>query len=258
MEIKNAVIIGSGNVAWHLAINLHNAGIIIKQICSRKLPHAAALAQRVAAAPICCPEDIDTGADLYIISISDDAVAHFVQSMPLVRGIVCHTAGSLHINLLSRFLHYAVIYPMQTFSKAKELKIETVPFFIESPEKETADRVKEMALKLSPKVSFLASEKRIKLHISAVFACNFVNHLFTRANDVLTGIGLDFDLLKPLISQTVDKAFHNPPAQGQTGPAMRNDQKTVTKHIDSMKENTDMQIIYKILSDSITAYHQKK
>jgi len=258
MEINNAVIIGSGNVAWHLAINLYNSGIEIKQVCSRKLPHASSLAQRVAAKPICCPEDIDTSADIYIISISDNAVAEFVDNMPNVEGIVCHTAGSLHINLLSKFTHFAVLYPMQTFSKSQELDIKTVPFFIESPETEIADSIRNLALKLSSKVSFLQSEQRIKLHISAVFACNFVNHLFTQASDVLTDIGLNFELLKPLVAQTVEKAFKIPPSEGQTGPAVRNDQNTVNKHIESIKNNNDMQNLYKLLSESISSYHQKK
>lgn len=251
IDIKSVVIIGAGNVAWHLSKRIKATGFTVKQVYSRSLENAQELAIEVGAQAISNLEDVADDADLYIISVSDSVVAEMGETLSLKKGIICHTAGSLSIDLLSGADRYAVLYPMQTFSKQKAVDVLEVPFFIEASDDVVENTIRTFAETLSSNVSHLTSEQRLKLHVSAVFACNFVNHLFVQASDVLKDIGQDFSLLQPLIEQTFEKALQMPPEQGQTGPAVRKDMNVVNKHIAILENNKNQQELYKMLSESI-------
>lgn len=251
-----AVIIGSGNVATNLARALTAAGVEIIQVYSHTLGNAAALAGTIGAEATDKLGDIATGADFYIISVKDDAIANVVESIPDNGALWVHTSGSTPIDVFhGRRKHFGVFYPMQSFSKQIETDFTDVPFFIEADSESTEREITAVAGLLSQRVFKASSEQRRRLHIAAVFACNFANHLWAIADDVLGEAGLPFDVMLPLIRTTVDKLNRLTPAESQTGPAMRRDSKIMQSHIDML--DGDKKLIYTILSDDIMKRHEQ-
>ena len=251
-----AVIIGSGNVATNLARALTVAGVEIIQVYSHTLGNAAALAGTIGAKATDKLGDIDDRADIYIISVKDDAIANVVESIPDNGALWVHTSGSTPIDVFhGRRKHFGVFYPMQSFSKQIETDFADVPFFIEADSDDTEHAITSVARTLSRRVFKATSEQRRRLHIAAVFACNFANHLWAIADDVLGEAGLPFDVMLPLIRTTVDKLNRLTPAESQTGPAMRRDSKIMQSHIDMLDD--DKKLIYTILSDDIMKRHEQ-
>ncbi|MGY0038140.1 Rossmann-like and DUF2520 domain-containing protein [Pedobacter sp. NJ-S-72] len=147
--------------------------------------------------------------------------------------MVVHTSGATPMSVLSIVKNgYGVIYPLQTFSKSKAVDMTRVPLCIEADQESTLEKISVIAQLLSPKVSVVTSEQRGILHLAAVIACNFSNHLYQLSSELLEQHNLKFDLLKPLILETAEKVQSASPAEAQTGPASRNDQKTIRKNID--------------------------
>lgn len=216
-------IIGSGNVATHLAQGFAVAQHKIVGVCSSTIEHAQQLSQKFDSKAYTDIKTIPTNADFYIISISDDNIKNVVAEMPNVNGIVAHTAGSIDVDVLQRFDNYGVIYPMQSFSKNREINLAEVPFFVEGNNRAATEKLLQLASNLSNEVRELSSAERKMLHLSAVFASNFVNEMFAEAEIILNQCNLPFNLLKPLIYETVAKALEMKPMQAQTGPARRND-----------------------------------
>jgi len=216
-------IIGSGNVATHLAQGFAVAQHKIVGVYSSTIEHAQQLSQKFDSKAYTDIKTIPTNADFYIISISDDNIKNVVAEMPNVNGIVAHTAGSIDIDVLQRFDNYGVIYPMQSFSKNREINLAEVPFFVEGNNRATTEKLLQLASNFSNEVRELSSAERKMLHLSAVFASNFVNEMFAEAEIILNQCNLPFNLLKPLIYETVAKALEMKPMQAQTGPARRND-----------------------------------
>ncbi|MCH7535524.1 MAG: DUF2520 domain-containing protein [Bacteroidetes bacterium] len=153
--------------------------------------------------------------------------------------------------LKGSFQGYGIFYPLQTFSKGKPADFTTVPICIEGSDKDTSSQLKLLAGSLSGNVREISFEKRKMLHLSAVFVCNFTNHMYTIASDLLEKEGLSFDLILPLIKETTAKLNHVSPTEGQTGPAIRNDQEVIEEHLGALEENEDYQNIYKLLTESI-------
>lgn len=233
-------IIGNGNVGVHLErafSNLHE----VKLINSRTL------------------EGLRDGSELYIISVSDNAISEVAASIfhAVEKGaIIVHTSGTMPLDLLSEYgSNIGVIYPLQTFSKNVELDYSEIPFFIESSSR-NVNAVLRSALKgVCGNVLELDSNQRCELHIASVLSCNFVNHLWSLANEYLDDKGIDFKLLYPLIKETCRKLNRLSPFDSQTGPAVRHDSKTINKHKDKLKDNKDLSMIYSLLSDSIENKH---
>lgn len=247
------VLIGSGNVATHLGLALFKAHHQIKQVYSRSACNAKILADKLSAQAISNLTDIDEEAELYILSIKDDALESLVLSLPLLKGCVVHTAGSISIHVLSRFNQYGVFYPFQTFTKESETEFRSIPILVESNTEELSNRLYILGRKLSDTVIIADSYRRGQLHIAAVYACNFVNHMYRLAHEVMQENNLPFDLLHPLIAETSSKALRMTPSQAQTGPAARKDQKIIRKHLTALGNNNELQEIYKLLSESIIA-----
>jgi predicted short-subunit dehydrogenase-like oxidoreductase (DUF2520 family) len=250
MEQK-IVMIGAGNVATHLCLALKNAGCHILQVYSRDLSNAECLAPLVEAAAIDALSEVRTDADLYIISVSDSAIEEVALGMPDVGGVVVHTAGSIDMAVLDRFPLHGVLYPFQTFTREKELDFEQVPLLVEGNVSASKRLVAEVANAISSNVQKANGEKRRTLHISAVFACNFVNHLYALADELLEKEGLDFSMLAPLIKETTQKALSMKPAHAQTGPARRGDKAVMHHHIEALNSGTFHHDIYVLLSESI-------
>lgn len=246
------VLLGSGNVATHLAKALKSKGEEIVQVYSQNLDNATLLAQSIATAAIGDLNEIKQNADLYIISVKDDAIESVAKSLKHVTGLVVHTSGTTDINILSSQVKKAgVFYPLQTFSKDKEVSFENIPLCIEANDENQLTILKNLAAKMSREVHELNGEKRKVLHLAAVFACNFPNHLYALANKILNQNGLDFDIMRPLIAETADKVMSNLPENVQTGPAIRADENTLNKHLSMLTDMPELQNIYQTLSNSI-------
>lgn len=248
------VFIGSGNVATHLATALKASGHEIVQVYSRTSKNAAVLAEKTGAEAIDRITDVTPGADLYVFSVKDDALPSLIAGMPPANGIWIHTAGSVPMSLFSdRAKEYGVLYPLQTFSKEREISFSNIPLFIEGSSTETARQLEELAGTLSNNVHHLPGEKRAILHLAAVFACNFTNHMYALSDEIIGAEGLPFDVLKPLIAETAAKAMEMPPRQAQTGPAVRFDEKVMSAHLERLKSPA-MKKLYTLLSESIYSH----
>jgi predicted short-subunit dehydrogenase-like oxidoreductase (DUF2520 family) len=242
--MKRIGIIGSGNVATHLARAFYAKGNSIVQICSPTLAHAQALASTVYAQ---ATDDVRQllPADLYIIAVTDSSICATVKELNAGDALVVHTSGSTEMGVLKKFARYGVLYPLQTFSKSRpDMAWESVPVLVEAGDAEAFAALQAFALQLSPKVYAADSALRLQLHTSAVFACNFVNHLLSIAADIA---GDHFPLLHPVVSETIEKAFaavH--PAEVQTGPAARNDAGTMAAQLAILP--SPLQTLYSELS----------
>jgi predicted short-subunit dehydrogenase-like oxidoreductase (DUF2520 family) len=248
----NIVLLGSGKVATQVGKALHNAGIPVAQVYSPTLAHAQTLALQVHAKAISELAELTKNADVYIISVKDDAILTLVGQLDLGDKLVLHTSGSTAMDVLkTASTNYGVLYPLQTFSFDKTVDFSQVPIAVEASSPEIAKPLEALAHKLSPKIVQMSSEQRLVLHIAAVFACNFSNHVFAIAQQLLESKDIRFDYLRPLIAETAAKVQQALPSEVQTGPAIRKDEKILQKHLDFLKDHPQLQEIYRLLSQSI-------
>jgi predicted short-subunit dehydrogenase-like oxidoreductase (DUF2520 family) len=247
------VCLGSGNVATHLACAFKSSGATLLQVYSKTLANAQALANVLNSTATDNLKVVDPNADLYVICVKDDAILAVAQELQAFNGIIVHTSGATDINVLKEagLKNYGVMYPLQTFSKSRELAGSQIPFCLEASRIEVLNDLKTIAGKLSPMLYEVNSEKRKQLHLAAVFACNFTNHLYARSAEILNQHQMDFELLKPLIMETAAKVQTALPKDVQTGPAIRNDKLTMQKHVELLKDNPELVEIYETLSKSI-------
>ena len=248
--MKRVVIIGSGNVATSLAHALV-AHCCVAQIYSRTLNHARALALEVG-----CPDATDDlqhlvpDADAYIIAVRDDAIAGVIAAVPDNGALWLHTSGSKPVSLFAGHrARYGVLWPMQSFSREMVVPLDEVHFFAEANNADTLSDLMALGHLLSRHVVEADSDKRRRLHVASVFSCNFANHMWTLASEVLDEAGLSFDVMLPLIRTTVDKLDRLSPAQSQTGPAIRHDSKVIDSHLSML--DGDKRELYRSISQSI-------
>ena len=249
--IKTITIIGSGNVATHLGRALFNKGFAINQVYSYSKDNAFELANELNAMPCDDIKFISDESDAYVVCIKDDFIEEIVQEFLFKNKIVVHTSGSIPMKVLSHFENHGIFYPLQTFSKEKEVNITEVPFCIEANNEETKKALIDLANVLSNNVNEINSEQRKKIHLAAVFACNFSNFMYTVSEDILKENNIDFNILKPLILETAKKIQDNSPASMQTGPAKREDKDVIQNHLKQLENNSDYQDIYKLITDNI-------
>lgn len=250
------VFIGSGNVATHMAKAFKHAGHDVLQIWSATFGHAAVLAAVVDAEPIKTLHEISLEADLIVISVKDDSIANVVTQLGDFSALIVHTSGATTLDSLKTLKHSGVLYPLQTFSKSKALDFSKVPLCIEASDADSLAILRKLAESLSNAVYHIDSAKRQVLHLAAAFACNFVNQLYTLSDDLLAKNTLSFELLRPLILETAEKVQHLLPAEAQTGPAVRHDEKTLNRHLELLQGQPELTHIYQTLSDSIKKSHQ--
>jgi predicted short-subunit dehydrogenase-like oxidoreductase (DUF2520 family) len=252
----NIVIIGTGNVATHLGKALLESGHQISEVAGRNPQRTSELAQQLNAVAIHSFSNIATNAQVYILAVKDDALPSVAKQLPLVNGIISHTAGSLSLSILSKFINHGVIYPLQTLSRDKELNFNQVPLCIEGNNDGSEAILTELAKSISSIVSRVDSNQRLQLHLAAVFACNFVNHLYAISDKLLTDKQLNLKMLYPLIDETCTKIKCMSPYDAQTGPALRNDQTIISHHIEMLKNEPDLSHIYQTLTESIQNWHR--
>ncbi len=253
--IMKITIVGTGNVAFHLGKRLKERGVFINQVIGRDAAKAAWLAGILGAQPTTFFEKIDTSSDVFIIAVSDAAIADAAEKLPksMENQLIVHTSGSIPSTVLEPyFKNYGVLYPLQTFSLNSQPNFEEIPIFIHTTPQYNGFFLKELAEKISPRVFQISDEDRLTLHIAAVFVNNFTNHLFKIGAEIVGKQHLPFDILLPLIEETVRKICQNAPADMQTGPARRGDDVTIEKHLNFIEKNTPQyDLLYTLLSISI-------
>ncbi|TDE12394.1 Rossmann-like and DUF2520 domain-containing protein [Dyadobacter psychrotolerans] len=262
--------VGTGNVAWHLAQALEEAGHWICEVYSRDTQHARQLATELYDTNI--QPDLnfaDSEAEVIIIAVSDDALDEIIERIVFPENvIVVHTSGAKSLAEFQKlieiysdvFVHTGIFYPLQSFTKGVEMDYKELPICVESKNELIENKLISLAESISDHVTRMDSDERFTLHVAAVFANNFTNYLLTVAHDLLSREQLDFDLLQPLIRNTIDKAFSsNDPASGQTGPAKRGDIETTSRHMEYLQEiNPEWMDLYRTMTEQIRARHTSK
>lgn len=256
MKIKSAIIIGSGNVATHLGKALKRAGITIDVVYSRDPEHAQQLASRLGAVPYTDLKLVPSHADLYLIAVKDTAIEEVSGQLTVNDGIVVHTSGITPIQILQMHKRYGVFYPLQTLTKNVEPDLKTIPLLVEANTETDRDHLLEVAAAISDKAFSITSEQRQFVHLAAVFANNFSNHLYAIAEQITQAHHIPFEILKPLILETARKVQDNDPISVQTGPAIRNDLPTIEKHLMLLQQTPEFRQIYELLSRSIRSLQE--
>jgi predicted short-subunit dehydrogenase-like oxidoreductase (DUF2520 family) len=251
-SISNIVIIGAGNVGSHLALELHAAGYNISQVAGRKGGNVRELSSEVDASFTLDFGKVSAGQDLYILALPDQVMEEVLPKLPLTDELIVHTSGSVPMSLLKPYSdNTGVLYPLQTFTRKSMVELKEVPVFIEASNPDNEKRLEEMAKKLSRRVLKADSVTRQYVHIAAVFASNFSNHMYDIAHSILEEHGLEFELLVPLIRETAAKAIAIGPDRAQTGPARREDMQIIRKHLEQLKGHEAAAELYKKISESI-------
>ncbi|MBL7966582.1 MAG: DUF2520 domain-containing protein [Prolixibacteraceae bacterium] len=258
--IENVVLIGAGNLATQLGLALHAKGIIVRQVYSRKTESAKQLASQLNAAFTSNLSELLPDADLYVVAVKDSAISEVLENVNLKSDrLIVHTAGSVPMRILEGFTeNYGVFYPLQTFSKSREVDFSTIPICIEASHPSVFFKLEQLAGQISTSIHQIGSEERKSLHLAAVFVNNFVNHFYALGAEVLHDQKLDFDILKPLIRETAAKIESLHPLDAQTGPAKRNDQNIIAMQLKMLHDKPDLQKIYSFVTESIFQYHQKQ
>ena len=249
----NIVLIGSGNLATQLSLAMKDAGQHILQVYSRTEEHACELAEKIGCRYTADVDEIDKNADIYVISVKDDAISELADkvSKMVVKGVLVHTAGSISMDVFKgKIQHYGVLYPMQTFSKNRQVDFRPIPCFLEASDDVTLETIRQLAESVSDHVVLADSAKRKKIHLAAVLACNFTNHCYRLAEKVLQEEQIDFNLFLPLIDETAKKVSVLSPKQAQTGPMVRYDVGVMNMQIDLLNDDRTKQI-YRLMADSI-------
>lgn len=254
----SVVLVGAGRLATCLGKAFHRIGIPIVQVFSRTEQSARTLAEEVNAEWTTDIAAIRRDATLYLTALTDNAL---LQLIPLLtqgreQALWVHTAGSVPMNVWQQggVKHCGVVYPMQTFSKEREVNFQTIPIFIEASTPADLALLRALAGQLSGRVMEANSEQRKSLHLAAVFTCNFANHVYDLAARLLNHYGLPFDVMLPLIDETAAKVHTMLPRDAQTGPAVRHDTTVIDAHLRMLEPNPRMHEVYRLLSESIHYY----
>ncbi|MFZ4455257.1 MAG: Rossmann-like and DUF2520 domain-containing protein [Bacteroidales bacterium] len=244
-------LIGAGNLATRLGIELARKGHQIVQVYSRTEEASKLLAEKVSTSFTNQIELINETSDLYILSVKDDALVSLLSKIKTNDALWVHTAGSVPISVFEPFCkNFGVFYPLQTFSKSREVDFSEIPIYIESNSSESLETLRKLATSISKTAIEATSEQRKQLHLAAVFACNFTNRMYSIAAKLLEEKGLDFAQLLPLIDETARKVHELLPKEAQTGPAIRFDETIIGNHIDALRDG-ELKHIYYMLSENI-------
>ena len=255
--MQSVTIIGAGNLAHHLGKQLFQQGVSVHQIFSRKKRKAQRLAKFLSAKPTNQISDIEPKADLYIIAVSDNAIAsvaeQLAKSIDPKKSLVVHTSGATPSSVLQEhFKHYGVFYPLQSFSKDKAVDFQSIPICIDAKYVKDRKALAKLGKSISNKVFTINDKERASLHVAAVFVNNFTNLLYQQAAEILGNKNLSFDLLRPLLLETALKVQEHEPKDMQTGPAIRGDQKTIDRHLSYLeKEHPEFYDLYSQLTKQL-------
>ncbi len=242
----SVVVVGNGNVAHHLIqAFIKNENIELLQVYARTIKSIQYLQNYTS---ITDDLSLIMEADVCIVAVSDDAISE-VSSQLKTKNLIAHTSGSVTISSLKNKSRKGVFYPLQSFSKEKDVNFKEVPFCLEAEDKNDLKLLENLAASIGEKIYHINSHQRSKLHVAAVFVNNFTNHMYTIGNDICNEYNVPFEVLNPLIKETADKIEHMVPKEAQTGPAKRNDIETIERHLSLL--NKEQQEIYKTITKSI-------
>lgn len=245
------VLIGAGRLATNLGQTLLGSGHEVICVYSHTMKSAVTLADLVGGKPIDRAEDLPMEADAYIIAVKDAVLANVIPVVTKGREsqVFMHTAGSMPMAMFQGMTrHYGVFYPMQSFSKERPVDFAEIPTFIEASDAKALDVIRRLAESITEHVYELSSEDRQYLHLAAVFACNFVNHCYVMAAEVLEQHGMNFKIMLPLIDETARKVHQLHPLLAQTGPAVRYDENVIRHQAQLLRDNPPMKDIYERMS----------
>ena len=251
----NIAVIGTGNLAWHLAPALENAGHVVTEVFGRNPDKAAEITSRLYAAEI--TDDLDfseSQAEVYILAVSDHAIPEIADSIILPENsLLVHTSGSTPMDILaySSASYIGTFYPLQSFTVSREINFGTIPILYESDDKHAMNMLKVLAQSVSSRSYYIKSRDRQALHIAAVFASNFTNHMLRLSEEILERQGLDFEMLKPLVVEQISKSLEMGPEASQTGPALRGDFSILDQHYQFLNYREQIAEIYKLISQDI-------
>ena len=248
----NIVVLGAGNVASNFIDAIKSTDIKILQIYNRHLEGAQILAERVNSEAIDDLKMINTNADAYFFMLSDTGIMELALQIGEIKGILVHTAGSIPKEVFkNKTENYGVFYPFQTFSKEMQVSFSKIPVFIEGSNEYTSNYLRFIAQKLGSNIHEAGEEKRKYIHLSGVFACNFMNHCIYLGEKILKDNSIDKEILKPLLEQSFRKVLNIGAERSQTGPAKRMDNSVIEKHMELLKSDELMYDIYRTLTESI-------
>lgn len=259
-QIKKITIVGAGNVGHNFAIALRQAGYIIHEVHSRTQQSAMLLGQIINCSYTTRLEELKQDTDLVILAVNDDALPDVVANIKIKDKPIVHTSGSTPISVFDNlgFNDYGIFYPVQSFSKNDTESLCPIPICVEANNATAENLFLSLARSISERVYAMDSEKRKALHVAAVFANNFSNHLFHIADEILKTKGISFEVIRPLVEKTADKIKTEDPLNAQTGPAVRNDTEVIRDHIDFLSSKPDYREIYELMTADIFKAQQSK
>ena len=247
------VLLGSGNVATHLYKAFSaSAKVQVKQVYNHSSNNLDKFGSNVTTKI----SDL-ADADVYLLALKDDVIPEIAEQLQNKQALIAHTSGSAGLDSLGKCRRKGVFYPLQTFSKEKELDYHEIPFCLEANSPGDLELLKQMAGEISGKAYEISSQQRKKIHLSAVFVCNFVNHLYSIGEKICKENNIPFEILQPLIMETARKIQDASPSEVQTGPAIRNDKTTINSHLEQLADPQNKQI-YQLLTQAIQSFHGKK
>lgn len=258
--IKKITIVGAGNVGHNFGLGFKQAGYIIKEIYSRTQRSALLLSKTLHCEFTTDIKSLSKDTDLIILAVNDDILADLISQIEIKDKPIVHTSGSTPISVFENqgFDQYGIFYPVQSFSKNETESLHPIPICVEGSDDKMHDLLLSLARSVSTKVFSMDSSKRKALHVAAVFANNFTNHMFHIADDLLRQHNISFEVIRPLLEKTSNKIKTERPINVQTGPAVRDDKKVIDSHLEYLKEQGDYQAIYELVTKSILASQEKK
>jgi len=254
--LSSIVILGAGNVAFHLTRALIENTCNVRQIFNRTLEHAKEIGEANRISYTDRISEIEK-ADIYIIASADSGIEEFSHYIPYDDVLVVHTSGSSPLSVLKGDYRKGVFYPLQTFSKERTMRYDNIPFFIEAENPDDLKKLNELGSRISSEVHELNFASRMQVHMTGVWANNFVNHLYYIAGNICEQNNVPFDVLLPLIQETANKVIEMNPKDAQTGPAKRGDQMIIDRHLEALQNDSRLLQIYQLLTDSIKRVYEK-
>jgi len=256
-EVLRIGIVGTGNVATHLAKALIQSEHHLVQVLSRNIDRAKVLTENTEAQAIDKAEMLHHEIDILILALKDEVLLSDYISQFNKELIICHTSGSVSMDCFADFPMHGIFYPLQTFSKQKEVNFSEIPICLEANQNEVLYKLHTLASSLSKHIYEINSQQRKSLHLAAVFACNFTNLMYDISEKLCREAEMDFEILRPLIEETAAKVQNHLPAEVQTGPAIRKDEKIIQEHLALLAKHKDYQEIYRILTNEIKTSNEK-
>lgn len=253
------VVIGSGNVAWHLINAFSKKGIHVVQILAQNKKTARNLSKSFSIPYIINPALLIKDAGIYLMAVQDDRIGDVAPVLGLKDQLLVHTSGFSSIDILAgASSNTGVLWPLQTLTAGKNIEYDQIPFFVEGNTNENSVQLTRFAGLISERVMVTDSPTRQKIHLAAVIASNLTNQLYSISASILERQEIPFDVLAPLILETAVKAGQQHPLQSQTGPAVRKDLQVIARHLDLLRDDPAFQDIYRLITENIIHHHDKK